>query len=98
MPGVAEGIDLAEILERLVASGVGFLGDTVRRADSVVGGLAGTDQLGERVSARLHSFLDDLGFVRREQVEELELKIAQLEHRIRLLEESGHPGPSGPGA
>lgn len=35
----------------------------------------------------LKSLADELGLVSREEYEELELRVAQLEHRLRLLEE-----------
>jgi polyhydroxyalkanoate synthesis regulator phasin len=43
-------------------------------------------RLGERTGASLTSVFRELGLVTRDEVEELELRIAQLEHRLRLLE------------
>jgi polyhydroxyalkanoate synthesis regulator phasin len=43
-------------------------------------------RLGERAGATADSIFRELGLVTREELEELELKIAQLEHRLRLLE------------
>ena len=44
----------------------------------------------ERVSSgateALRSFADELGLVSREDLDELELRVAQLEHRLKLLE------------
>ena len=43
-------------------------------------------RVGERTGAGLHGALRQLGLVLREEYEELELRVAQLEHRLRLLE------------
>jgi polyhydroxyalkanoate synthesis regulator phasin len=43
-------------------------------------------RVGERTGAGLHGTLRQLGLVLREEYEELELRVAQLEHRLRLLE------------
>jgi polyhydroxyalkanoate synthesis regulator phasin len=43
-------------------------------------------RLGERTGAGLSGVFRELGLVTRDEVEELELRIAQLEHRLRLLE------------
>jgi polyhydroxyalkanoate synthesis regulator phasin len=41
--------------------------------------------------AGLRSLADELNLVTRDEVEELELRIAQLEHRLRLLEDASRP-------
>jgi polyhydroxyalkanoate synthesis regulator phasin len=43
-------------------------------------------RVGERTGAGLHGAFRQLGLVLREEYEELELRVAQLEHRLRLLE------------
>ena len=43
-------------------------------------------RIGERVGETLHDVLRDLGLVTRTEWDELELRVAQLEHRVRLLE------------
>jgi len=43
-------------------------------------------RLGERAGETLQGFLGELGLVSRADYEELELRVAQLEHRLRLLE------------
>ena len=43
-------------------------------------------RLGERAGENLASVARQLGLVTREELEELELRVAQLEHRLRLLE------------
>jgi polyhydroxyalkanoate synthesis regulator phasin len=57
-----------------------FVGDLASRwrGDAV--------RVGERTGAGLHGTFRQLGLVLREEYEELELRVAQLEHRLRLLE------------
>ena len=43
-------------------------------------------RLGERTGAGLSGLVRELGLVTRVELEELELRVAQLEHRLRLLE------------
>jgi polyhydroxyalkanoate synthesis regulator phasin len=52
-------------------------------------------RLGERAGAVLEDFFRDVGLVTRESFEELELRVAQLEHRLRLLEETPLSGENG---
>jgi polyhydroxyalkanoate synthesis regulator phasin len=53
-------------------------------------------RMGERASSTLGSVFRELGLVTRREYEELELRLAQLEHRLRLVE--GQPRtPPGPG-
>jgi polyhydroxyalkanoate synthesis regulator phasin len=44
-------------------------------------------RVGEKAGASLESLFRELGLVSRDELEELELRIAQLEHRLKLLEE-----------
>jgi polyhydroxyalkanoate synthesis regulator phasin len=44
-------------------------------------------RLGERAGATLDTLFRELGLVTHDDLEELELRIAQLEHRLQLLEE-----------
>ena len=44
-------------------------------------------RVGERAGATLDAIFREVGLVTRDDLEDLELRIAQLEHRIRLLEE-----------
>jgi polyhydroxyalkanoate synthesis regulator phasin len=48
-------------------------------------------RVGERAGASLSGALRELGLVTRHEYEELELRVAQLEHRMRLVE--GEPLP-----
>jgi polyhydroxyalkanoate synthesis regulator phasin len=43
-------------------------------------------RLGERTGAGLAGLFRELGLVTRDEFEELELRVAQIEHRLRLLE------------
>jgi polyhydroxyalkanoate synthesis regulator phasin len=45
-------------------------------------------RVGERASVALESLFAELGLVTKNDYEELELRIAQLEHRLRLVEDA----------
>ena len=45
-----------------------------------------TVRLGERTGAGLAGVFHELGLVTRDELKEIELRLAQLEHRLRLLE------------
>jgi polyhydroxyalkanoate synthesis regulator phasin len=50
-------------------------------------------RLGERTGATVQGGLRELGLVTRDEWDELELRVAQLEHRLRLLENRPRPVP-----
>jgi polyhydroxyalkanoate synthesis regulator phasin len=50
-------------------------------------------RLGERAGAGLAGLFRELGLVTREEWEELELRVAQLEHRLRLVEGGAETSP-----
>ena len=50
-------------------------------------------RVGERAGATLHNALRELGLVTRDEWDELELRVAQVEHRVRLLETPPRPNP-----
>ena len=52
-------------------------------------------RLGELRSTSLAGVMRELGLVTRREWEELELRLSQLEHRLRLLE-TQTPAPPGP--
>lgn len=52
---------------------------------------------GERASAGLSGVFRELGLVTRREWEELELRLAQVEHRLRLLEAPPDEQPTSPG-
>jgi polyhydroxyalkanoate synthesis regulator phasin len=56
--------------------------------DAVTRWRGDASRLGERASESLAGVLRQVGLVTREEHEELELRVAQLEHRLRLLEET----------
>jgi BMFP domain-containing protein YqiC len=51
----------------------------------------GQTRLSEQAVAALRALVDQLNLVTREDFDELELRVAQLEHRLRLLEQD-EPG------
>jgi polyhydroxyalkanoate synthesis regulator phasin len=48
----------------------------------------GQARLSEQAVSALRSLADQLNLVQRDEVDELELRVAQLEHRLRLLEQN----------
>jgi len=50
-------------------------------------------KLSEQAVAALKALADQLNLVSRDEVDELELRVAQLEHRLRLLEQNDPPPP-----
>ncbi len=48
-------------------------------------------RVSERASENVNALFRELGFVTQSEHEELELRVAQLEHRIRLLESARPP-------
>jgi polyhydroxyalkanoate synthesis regulator phasin len=65
-------------------------------ADELTGLWRGDANARERAAARLSGIFRELGLVTREELNDAELRIAQLEHRLRLLE--GPPDLSPPNA
>jgi polyhydroxyalkanoate synthesis regulator phasin len=51
-------------------------------------------RLSERAGVTLHGVLHELGLVTRDDWDDLELRIAQLEHRVKLIEQSTATGGS----
>jgi polyhydroxyalkanoate synthesis regulator phasin len=77
----------ASDLERLVAALAPRL-DELRSVFEEVGTRWRGDALraGEGSKRRLHDMARELGLVTRDEFDELELRVAQLEHRLSLLE------------
>jgi SOS-response transcriptional repressor LexA len=50
---------------------------------------------GETASENIGALLRELGFISRDEYDELALRVAQLEHRLRLLEAAG-AAPAAP--
>jgi BMFP domain-containing protein YqiC len=79
------GNGLRELLERVV--GRDLEDDTRGLVEEALGRWRGdASRLGDRAGETLHDVFVRLGLVTREEFEELELRLAQLEHRLRLLE------------
>jgi polyhydroxyalkanoate synthesis regulator phasin len=76
-----------ELAESLAERG-GMRRDDARAAvDDLVRRWRGdATRMTERAGAGLHGVLRELGLVLRTEFEELELRVAQLEHRLKLLE------------
>jgi polyhydroxyalkanoate synthesis regulator phasin len=87
----AERID--ELAGELAERG-GMRRDEARQLieDAVVRWRGDATRLTERAGQGLQGIFGQLGLVGREELDELELRIAQLEHRLRLLE----PAPERP--
>jgi polyhydroxyalkanoate synthesis regulator phasin len=71
-----------------LARRVGIDRDEMRQAvrDAVASWRAEAERLGAIPSDASNKALHRLGLVRREEAEDLALRVAQLEHRVRLLE------------
>jgi polyhydroxyalkanoate synthesis regulator phasin len=78
---------------RRVAEAVQRLGrdEAKALADEFLALWRGDSTVGDRVAARLASIFREVGLVTRDALDEAELKIAQLEHRLRLLENDRPP-------
>ncbi len=82
-------------LDALVATGK----LTQEDADALLAELQGAGPrhgLGGKAGAALAGLADQAGLVRERRFEELELRVAQLEHRLSLLERAADAGPGGP--
>jgi polyhydroxyalkanoate synthesis regulator phasin len=51
------------------------------------------ERLSEGALSALRGLADELNLVTRDELDELELRVAQLEHRLRLLEDAEPPRP-----
>lgn len=80
--------EAADELADDLARRVGIERDEMRGAvrDMVSSWRAEADRLGARRSEASDRLLQRLGLARREEVEDLSLRVAQLEHRLKLLE------------
>jgi polyhydroxyalkanoate synthesis regulator phasin len=87
-----------ELVNELSAKGRLTQEDAREVVDEVMGRWRGDAiRVGERASSTLSGFFRELGLVTRREHEELELRLAQLEHRLRLVEGRPQPPPPGPG-
>ena len=76
--------DVADDLARRVGIDRDAMRDAVR--DAVASWRAEAERIGELPSDASDRALRRLGLVRREEADDLALRVAQLEHRVRLLE------------
>jgi polyhydroxyalkanoate synthesis regulator phasin len=95
---VALTADRAEELARELTGRGELRRDEVRQTieEAMTRWRGDASRITERAGESLQSLFDQLGLVTRESYEELELRVAQLEHRLRLAEsriESGSPPP-----
>jgi polyhydroxyalkanoate synthesis regulator phasin len=51
-------------------------------------------KLSEQALTAGHALVDDLNLASRDELDELELRVAQLEHRLRLLEQQRDDAPT----
>ncbi len=95
---VALSADRADQLARDLADRGDLRRDEVRQAieEAMVRWRGDATRLTERAGENFQTLFDQLGLVTREAYDELELRVAQLEHRLRLAEsriESPQPAP-----
>jgi polyhydroxyalkanoate synthesis regulator phasin len=84
-----------ELAESLAQRGGMSKEDARARIDEVTNRWRGDAvRVGERAGATLSGALKELGLVTRDEWDDLELRVAQIEHRLRLLESRPKPVPS----
>ena len=88
---------LSAVIERMAAelasAGNLSLDDARRLVEQLADRWRGeAARAGERAGAALDGFFGELGLVTRDDFVELELRVAQLEHRLRLVEGGAGPG------
>jgi polyhydroxyalkanoate synthesis regulator phasin len=95
---VALTADRADALADELAARGGMRREEVRAAidDAMSRWRGEAGRVGERAGAGLEGLFQQLGLVTRADYEELELRVAQLEHRLRLLEGGPRPVPDPP--
>jgi polyhydroxyalkanoate synthesis regulator phasin len=90
----------ANVLERIAAELAAAGNLRIEEARQLVDQLAhrwrgDVIRAGERVGQAADGMFHELGLVTREDHDELELRVAQLEHRLRLLEDAAASRPDG---
>jgi polyhydroxyalkanoate synthesis regulator phasin len=87
-------VEAADDLADDLARRVGIERDEMRRAvrDTMASWRADAERVGRMPSEASTRTFERLGLVRREEVEDLMLRVAQLEHRLRLLETAPSEG------
>jgi polyhydroxyalkanoate synthesis regulator phasin len=81
----------ADELADQIASRLGAEREDVRAAlgDVLESWRREAGRVGEHTSTAASKFAEELGIASRETVDDLSLRVAQLEHRLKLLERSG---------
>ncbi len=81
-------VEASEALADDLAKRVGIERDEMRAAvrDAVASWRAEAEKLGSIPSGTAEKAFQRLGVVRRDEADDLALRVAQLEHRVRLLE------------
>jgi polyhydroxyalkanoate synthesis regulator phasin len=83
-----------ELVDELSSKGRLTREDARELIDEMVGRWRGDAvRVGERASSTLGGVFREVGLVTRREYEELELRLAQLEHRLRLVERQPTPLP-----
>jgi polyhydroxyalkanoate synthesis regulator phasin len=77
---------LRDLAERLALALVGAVSLTGERVERFASDLTAVNVQSEELGRRLAGIFRELGLVTRGEWEELDLRVAQLEHRVRLLE------------
>jgi polyhydroxyalkanoate synthesis regulator phasin len=92
------GNGFRELLERLASAAAGGRRDEVRSLmeDALTRWRGDATRLSERASESMSGLFGQLGLVTREEFDELELRVAQLEHRLRLVEDQPKLTPLPP--
>jgi polyhydroxyalkanoate synthesis regulator phasin len=95
---VALTAERADELADMLASRGGMSRDEVRRwiDEATTRWRGDAMRVGEKAGATMNGVLRELGLVTREEWDELELRVAQLEHRLRLVETQPQPLRSVP--
>jgi polyhydroxyalkanoate synthesis regulator phasin len=95
---VALTADRAEELVRELSGRGELRRDDVRETieEAMIRWRGDATRLTERAGASMQSLFDQIGLVSREAYEELELRVAQLEHRLRLAESRIESTPQVP--
>jgi polyhydroxyalkanoate synthesis regulator phasin len=76
-----------ELVDELADRGKVTREEARELVDEIVGRWRGeAGRVGERASSTLSGVFREVGLVTRREYEELELRLAQLEHRLRLIE------------
>lgn len=86
--------EAADELADDLARRVGIERDEMRTAvrDTLTSWRRDAERMGTRRAEALDGGLKRLGLVKREEHDDLALRVAQLEHRVKLLERAGTPG------